>query len=224
MTGQRCRKTHYPSWGLETVCRNDWPAMQKDSLPLMGIGNHCASVVLIHRDGHSLPLMGIGNPTCKSGTYTPATPHYPSWGLETTWTGAHRSTRSGTHYPSWGLETPLPDAGVLHVCEGSLPLMGIGNFRQQQALPRRYAAHYPSWGLETARPTGGLWPCGPHYPSWGLETHSFALVVPKVPLSLPLMGIGNVTRLSPSVPSVPYSLPLMGIGNFPERHRDRPGP
>ena len=53
----------------------------------------------------------------------------------------------------------------------SLPLMGIGNGRNDSTLKRAESAHYPSWGLGTAR-RGASWRLAStsHYPSWGLGT------------------------------------------------------
>ena len=58
-----------------------------------------------------------------------------------------------------------------------------------------------------------------HYPSWGSETRTYRSwsTGASLPISLPLMGIGNAKVGSAFVAATPLlSLPLMGIGNLPK--------
>ena len=120
----------------------------------------------------------------------------------------------------------------------SLPLMGIGNVKPRGVSlvtcdPQLITPHgdrkHRRLGLGVAgrhliTPHGDRKPeakrrahrCGrcSHYPSWGSETLALLASHRSGAISLPLMGIGNLTRyIRPQLlPTV--SLPLMGIGNL----------
>ena len=149
---------------------------------------------------NSLPLMGIGNPSESRRARVYAEPHYPSWGLGT-------SQRKNDHWQN----------------QGSLPLMGIGNFtfRGHKVGLIELITPHGDWELQNPCPLRGRHP-HPHYPSWGLGTRSVNarqrnschLITPhgdwepeQVKLvrngnqvSLPLMGIGNLGRLARNLP------------------------
>ena len=99
--------THYPSWGSETEQLCELPnALNRCSLPLMGIGNLCAALAAACIDGPliSLPLMGIGNLEADVAAADTAMISLPLMGIG----NKTRAIRLG---------------GALL----SLPLMGIGN-------------------------------------------------------------------------------------------------
>ncbi len=219
---QRCgalrvdRVAHYPSWGSGTNRRVGARRLENDSLPLMGIGNEVKTARFHSDEWGSLPLMGIGNVRdgVRLGLRVDVliTPHGDR---EPIFVEAHQPvetwliTPHGDREPNTGLSgrrRPRP----------SLPLMGIGNPRTPAPLlPPRRQAHYPSWGsgtfrpLECGRPTTGylITPHGDREPG-RIEKAGQPL-----PVSLPLMGIGNFRPVIWTTSPFGVSLPLMGIGN-----------
>ena len=120
-----------PHGDWKPVCRNDWPAIQKDSLPLMGIGNSRATLYASHRSLSHYPSWGLETPLACREAPTPTqliTPH-GDWKRPRP-ISADRPRRSA-HYPSWGLETRGGGRGDRRVLS-SLPLMGIGNAIQKE--------------------------------------------------------------------------------------------
>ena len=147
--------------------------------------------------------MGIGN--MRGGRSAPAStsPHYPSWG-------------SGTIVVTIDAGGPIV----------SLPLMGIGNVGQPDALRNRPGLTTPHGDREPepdSEPATAK--ADTHYPSWGSGTDAITLILRDGDHSLPLMGIGNENRRRGDRPDSPSSLPLMGIGNHFHLDSDiaRPG-
>ena len=206
-------RTHYPSWGLETVRdrrlqtaverlitpHGDWkPAGHRRS------GRRPARLITPHGDWKRLPAD-------RRNRATPA--HYPSWGSETRQTAQVAELTIGliTPHGDWKRRWPRPGLTNRQL------ITPHGDWKPRRARPAIHAPapHYPSWGLETPwaapstcirrqliTPHGDWKPymqshsearTQTHYPSWGLETRarkgsSASCATP----SLPLMGIGNV--------------------------------
>ncbi len=228
--------SHYPSWGLETArelsleCphtvlitpHGDWKLVFHRRLSA-----DACFLITPHGDWKPAVPVRDGDPAFL------ITPH-GDW--KPPLFAAIRPGSPGSHYPSWGLETSFTDIQTTDI-QTSLPLMGIGNpvpghparrahrlitphgdwkpAVAHHSVSRRRTPHYPSWGLETPKMAPSrisakqlITPHGDwkrrlkrassaictvaHYPSWGLET-SFMPARPCADgFSLPLMGIGNL--------------------------------
>ena len=193
----------------------------------MGIGNLSKHLQALPRrtpaalSSSSLPLMGIGNRGPHGRGAIDHAPKLitPHGDRERCWPGALRVCHTAhAHYPSWGSGTRSPgtwphsEPANCH----SLPLMGIGNGRMQPAarwspavsgLITPHGDREPGSVLETFPQSlplmGREHPILPHYPSWGSGTHGKARNCR--PISLPLMGIGNLTGSSPKGSTAPGS-------------------
>ena len=121
------RRSHYPSWGLETRSAGGLANAFSPSLPLMGIGNGQAARGTRKAPDCSLPLMGIGNPMLVPSSAVTAACSLPLMGIgnrNTILSTCKGSPKLITPHGDWKLHGPHPrrvDDGL------SLPLMGIGN-------------------------------------------------------------------------------------------------
>ena len=141
----------------------------------------------------SLPLMGIGNVSSRRSGGSPKKCSLPLMGI-------------GNSY-----SPPIADTTTL----GSLPLMGIGNKTGRLVSGRVVALTTPHGDREPPRrrPDRPIHPT--HYPSWGSGTTERRALCPGLWLSLPLMGIGNLSYGAEGERVIDgLSLPLMGIGNL----------
>ncbi len=161
----------------------------------------------------------------------------PSWGSETASAGPWRRAGSRPHYPSWGSETTQAASAAAVIDRRSLPLMGIGN--SAHVIVGDPLRHLITPHGDRKRPAGRrgrgagvglITPHGDRKPQ-GMQRG----MEPTKPVSLPLMGIGNLDQrrlgliqlrllITPhgdrKLPMAavgerryPVSLPLMGIGN-----------
>ena len=184
----------------------------------MGIGNPAWPTSEGERTGGSLPLMGIGNGRLRVNSsvtlgvtlITPhgdrkrdavagaaaarRCPHYPSWGSETTRLTARYLFRVE-------LITPHGDRKPLDQGDGAVPRRRLitphgdrKRWQRSSAAAPLPEPHYPSWGSETPRSGRRRCPAtSSHYPSWGSETSGTSASRRQRRISLPLMGIGNLS-------------------------------
>ena len=209
---ERWSRSHYPSWGSETGGTSASIAGSTVSLPLMGIGN--ARLDAEHRiaEEHLITPHGDRKPRPRRAAPLPhpqlITPH---------------GDRKRPSVPN--ISGPILT---------SLPLMGIGNLDggagegpatgglitphgDRKPTPARsssrgcWSPHYPSWGSETGLTVSGVWdwlslitPHGDRKRATGAGGAS------AVPVSLPLMGIGNQQTVNPPDPTQRPHYPSWG--------------
>ena len=186
-----------------------------NSLPLMGIGN-------VPEGRRQRRYRQPHYPSWGSGTWTssPRTrlrrraAHYPSWGSGTCDAPEFEALADGLITPH-GDREPSSRARAHARRAGSLPLMGIGNTRSSRTTrpPRR--THYPSWGSGTRRVPAMSVPIQTHYPSWGSGTNALTLGSGGGTDLITPHGDREPTAAGKSpLDASPISLPLMGIGNL----------
>ena len=167
--------------------------------------------------------MGIGN-TGSSGKNSNSTSiwaHYPSWGSETSPSMARASPALMTHYPSWGSETVAVAHGGALLYDLITPHGDRKRPGRARRSPMAMRSHYPSWGSETSSTFAPYLVVVHHsLPLMGIgngrrvergDVAGVRLITPhgdrkltcgicgqhlRIP-SLPLMGIGNLSRSSP---------------------------
>ncbi len=208
---------------------------ERNSLPLMGIGNDPGTRRLSNQlqliTPHGDRERGSATRWNRSGGT-----HYPSWGSGTGLDVERINTGAKSHYPSWGSGTractcpcrggssslPLMGIGngifdwIKDAWNDSLPLMGIGNAPPLPPDPRpERTTHYPSWGSGTGACRGTVRHGGAHYPSWGSGTSSTAPLSRSPTHLITPHGDRELDRYSDLHKLALDSLPLMGIGNLP---------
>ena len=143
--------------------------MDRNSLPLMGIGNLTAEPAMTHTEP-SLPLMGIGNaggPADTAERVGLITPHGDREHMYVADADAHDA-----------VSLPLMGIGNVRIRHGkggldmsSLPLMGIGNKAGHELPLRRERLITPHGDREPGTYRRRTSTPRAHYPSWGSGTH-----------------------------------------------------
>ena len=204
-----CSTSSLPLMGIGNV---DWGERDPkgfyvvDSLPLIGIGNvHERSVRDAPRKRELITPHGDRKRSTRNTARQrrqPCSPHYPSWGSETTYRRGVTRDLDRASLPLMGIGNTDIRKDDGHTASVSLPLMGIGNSRRAASSSAGSTPHYPSWGSETRQghpPRQGgadlITPHGDRKPAMSRTERGQA----QLACSLPLMGIGNLSGPSPSV-------------------------